>query len=291
MKELRNISVVGLGLLGGSIALAARQRLPGARVIGYSHRAATRAKARELGAATEIVDDLAAAVCAADLVIVATPIFTFEGYFAEISKLVSPHCIVTDVGSTKVMPHQWADRQLDKRAHYVGSHPVAGSEQRGVEFARDDLFYQARCVLTVTQATNRTAVKLLKAFWSALGCSIQVMDPLEHDRIFANISHVPHVLAAGLVNASDDADMKFAGKGFLDSTRIASGPSTIWTDVLMANSENIANGIDRIIAELQKLQRAIRSDARQEIEQLLDAARKKRAATVKYKIRKKEPLS
>jgi len=291
MKELRNISVVGLGLLGGSIALAARQRLPGARVIGYSHRASTRAKARELGTGTEIVEDLAAAVRTADLVILATPISTFEGYFAEMSGSLPAGCIVTDVGSTKVLPHQWAERRLDKRAHYVGSHPVAGSEQRGVEFARDDLFYQACCVLTVTQATNRTAVKSLKAFWSALGCSVQVLDPLEHDRIFANISHVPHVLAAGLVNASDGGDMKFAGKGFLDSTRIASGPPTIWTDVLMANSENIANGIDQVIAELKRLQAAIRGSARQEIERLLEAAQEKRAALVQYKIRKKELLS
>jgi prephenate dehydrogenase len=291
MKELRNISVVGLGLLGGSIALAARQRLPGTRVIGYSHRASTRAKARDLGVGTEIVDDLTVAVRDADLVILATPIFTFKPYFAEISGCVPADCIVTDVGSTKVMPHRWAERHLDRRAHYVGSHPVAGSEQKGVEFARDDLFYQARCVLTTTQGTDRTAVASLRAFWSALGCSIEVMDPAEHDRVFANISHVPHVLAAGLVNASDEDDMKFAGKGFLDSTRIASGPPTIWTDVLLANSDNIANGIDRVIAELLKLQTAIRSNTKQEIEQLLEAAGKKRSALVKYKIRKKELLS
>jgi len=290
MQQLRNISVVGLGLLGGSIALAARQRLPGTKVVGYSHRASTRAKARGLGVGTEIVNDLAAAVCNADLVILATPIFTFEEYFAEIAGHASPRCIVTDVGSTKVMPHQWAERQLDRRARYVGSHPVAGSEQKGVEFARDDLFYQARCVLTTTQTTDHAAVRSLKIFWSALGCSVDVMDPVEHDRIFANISHVPHVLAAGLVNASDGNDMKFAGKGFLDSTRIASGPPTVWTDVLMANSENIANGIDRAIAELQKLQKAIRANTREEIERLLAAAQEKRAALVKYKIRRKELL-
>lgn len=290
MKELRNISVVGLGLLGGSIALAARQRLPGTRVIGYSHRPSTRVRARDLGIGTEIADHLADAVAVADLVILATPIFTFERYFAEISAFVPAGCIVTDIGSTKVMPHRWAEAQLDRRAHYVGSHPVAGSEQRGVEFARDDLFYQARCILTTTQASHRGAVRLLKAFWSALGCSVDVMDPEAHDRVFANISHLPHVLAAGLVNASDGDDMKFAGKGFLDSTRIASGPSNIWTDVLLANSENIAAGIDRIIAELSRLRTAVSNSDRQEIERLLDGAQRKRAALVKYKIRKKELL-
>jgi len=291
MKELRNISVIGLGLLGGSIALAARQRLPGVRVIGYSHRASTRARARSLGIGTEISDDLPAAVRDADLVIVATPIFTFEEYFSEISRLAPDGCIVTDVGSTKVLPQRWAGHQLDKRVHYVGSHPVAGSEQRGVEYARDDLFYQACCVLTVTQKTSRGAVKSLRAFWSALGCSIRVMDPVTHDRIFANISHLPHVLAAGLVNASYGDDMKFAGKGFLDSTRIASGPSTIWTDVLLANGKNIADGIDRVIAELSKLQAAIKSGKRPKIEQLLETARTKRATLVNYKIKRKELLS
>jgi prephenate dehydrogenase len=197
---------------------------------------------------------------------------------------------VTDVGSTKVLPHRWAERRLAGACHYVGSHPVAGSEQRGVEYARDDLFYRARCVLTATATTNRSAVKSLRAFWSGLGCSVQVMDPVQHDRIFANISHVPHVLAAGLVNASDDDDMRFAGNGFLDSSRIASGPPTVWTDVLLANHQNIADGLGRVIAELTKLRKAVRSRRRQEIEHLLDAAQKKRAALVKYKIKKKELL-
>jgi prephenate dehydrogenase len=117
------------------------------------------------------------------------------------------------------------------------------------------------------------------------------MDPITHDRIFANISHLPHVLAAGLVNASDDDDMRFAGKGFLDSTRIASGPSTIWTDVLLANGKNIADGIDRVITELSKLQAAIKSGRRPKIEQLLETARRKRATLVSCKIKRKELLS
>jgi prephenate dehydrogenase len=288
VKSLRQVCVIGLGLLGGSVSLAVRQHIPGTKVVGYSHRAATRRKAKALGTATEIAADLEAAASAADLVILATPIFTFEPYFTELSRIIPHGCVVTDVGSTKVLPHLWAQNRLNTRARYVGSHPIAGSEQRGVEFARDDLFDQVQCILTITPATDRSAVKMLKSFWSALGCSVQTMSPAEHDRIFANISHLPHVMAAGLVNASDDADMRFAGKGFLDSTRIASGPPTVWTDVLLANRENIANGIDRAMAQLSRLQAAVRNGSREEIEQLLESARKKRAALVKYKIRKKE---
>lgn len=291
VKNLRQVTVIGLGLLGGSVALAVRQRMPGTVVVGYSHRPTTRRKAKALGTVTEVAADLASAGAAADLVILATPIFTFESYFAALSAIVPPDCIITDVGSTKLLPHQWAEHRLGTRAPYVGSHPIAGSEQRGVEFARDDLFDQARCILTTTPATDGGAVRRLKSFWSALGCSVQTMSPEDHDRIFARISHVPHVMAAGLVNASEDGDMRFAGKGFLDSTRIASGPPTIWTDVLLSNRQNIADGLDRAIAELSKLQVAVREGKREQIEQLLEAARRKRAALVKYKIKKKELLS
>jgi prephenate dehydrogenase len=288
VKSLRQVSIIGLGLLGGSVALAVRQRMPGTAVMGYSHRPATRRRAKTLGIVAETAENLKSAVAAADLVVLATPIFTFEKYFMELSGLVAPGCIVTDVGSTKMLPHEWAQNRLPQHVRYVGSHPVAGSEQRGVEFARDDLFDQARCILTTTPATDRDAVRVLKGFWSALGCSIRMMSPVEHDRVFANISHLPHVMAAGLVNASDENEIMYAGKGFLDSTRIASGPPSIWTDVLLANRENIAAGIDRAIEELTKLRAAIAGGQREQIEQLLEAARRKRATLVKYKIRKKE---
>jgi prephenate dehydrogenase len=288
VNDLRQVSIIGLGLLGGSVALAVRQRMPGTVVIGYSHRPVTRRRARTIGVVTETAGNLEAAVVNADLVVLATPIFTFERYFTGLSGLVPHGGIITDVGSTKVLPHAWARKRLAGHIRYVGSHPVAGSEQRGVEFARDDLFDQTRCILTTTPATDRGAVKALKSFWSTLGCSVQVMSPDEHDRVFANISHLPHVMAAGLVNASDEDEMMFAGKGFLDSTRIASGPATVWTDVLLANRANIAAGIDRAIAELAKLRAAIKGGKREQIEQLLEAARRKRATLVKYKIRKKE---
>jgi prephenate dehydrogenase len=290
VKDLRQISIIGLGLLGGSVSLAIRQRTPAVKVVGYSHRPATRKKARDLALATVVADDLSKAVADSDLVILATPIFTFDSYFEQMSGAVRPDCIVTDVGSTKVLPHVWARQRLDGRACYVGSHPIAGSEQRGLEFARDDLFAQARCILTTTPQTNKPAVRTLKEFWSSLGCHVMTMTPQEHDRIYADISHLPHAIAAALVSASDPAEMKFAGKGFLDSTRIASGPSGIWTDVFMANSENLVDGIDRVLAALTTLRQVVRDKDRSAIEAQLEAARKKRAALVQYKIRKKELL-
>ncbi|MHC4426340.1 MAG: prephenate dehydrogenase [Planctomycetota bacterium] len=291
MKDLQRTTVIGLGLLGGSISLAVLRSFARAKVVGYTHRPSTRAKARQLAVATEVVDEISQSVSGADLVILATPICTFEKTFSEIADALPSGCIVTDVGSTKVLPHRWAAKKLPKRVHYVGSHPIAGSEQRGVEFARDDLFDQAMCILTTTKHTNRRAEQTLREFWSKLGCFVKSMTPAQHDRIFANVSHLPHITAAALTNANSSEDLKFAGKGFTDTSRIASGPANIWADILLTNADSTTRGIDKLIAELTKLKTAIKKKDGKEIEKLLQKARDKRAALIEYKIRKKEMIS
>lgn len=291
MKELKQITVIGLGLLGGSITLAALRAFSGVKTVGYSHRSSTRRKARQLAVATEITDQITAAVSNAELVILATPICTFEKILGAIGDALPRGCIVTDVGSTKTLPHRWAAKQLPATVHYIGSHPIAGSERRGIEFARDDLFEQAICILTTTKKTHALSVQMLKRFWSKLGCSIKLMTPAEHDRIFANVSHLPHITAAALINANKTEQLKFAGKGFTDTSRIASGPANIWADVLATNAENCTSGIDKIIAELLKLKKAIKTGDKKQIEKLLNSARTKRAALIKYKLRSKEIIS
>ncbi len=291
MKDLKQVTVLGLGLLGGSISLAVLRSFAQVKVVGYTHRPSTRDKARQLAVADEVVDDICQSVCDSDLVILATPLYTFENVFVEIADALPRGCIVTDVGSTKVLPHHWADKKLPSSVHYVGSHPVAGSEQRGIEYARDDLFDQAMCILTTTEKTNRRALQVLKRFWSGLGCFVKIMRPVEHDRIFANISHLPHMIAAALINANSNEDLKFAGKGFMDTSRVASGPANIWADVLLTNTKNASRGIDRVIAELTKLKEAIRGGNKAEIEKLLEKARDKRTTLVNYKIKKKEMIS
>jgi prephenate dehydrogenase len=283
--------VIGLGLLGGSITLAALRAFPGVKVVGYTHRASTRRKAKRLAVATEVTDDIRGSVAEADIVILATPICTFERDFGEIRDALPAGCIVTDVGSTKGLVHRWAERVLPKNVYYVGSHPIAGSEQRGVEFARDDLFEKALCILTTTPKTNRKAVGTLRRFWSAIGCTIKIMRPVQHDRILAQVSHLPHITAVSLVNANNIEDLKFAGKGFIDMTRIASGPANIWVDVLLTNANNITKGIDRITAELGKMKAAIKNGDGKQIEKLLEAARNKRNEMMAYKMKNKEIIS
>jgi prephenate dehydrogenase len=292
MKHLRKITVIGLGLLGGSVGLAVSRALTGVKTAGFSHRAGTRTKARRLKVVDEVFDDIKASVKDADLVILATPIGNFEETFRQIADALPAGCIVTDVGSTKIMPHRWADKCLPKNIRYVGSHPIAGSEQRGVESSRDDLFDKALCILTLRpgsgQATDKRALRIVKEFWFSLGCSVKIMTPARHDRIFADVSHLPHITAAALVNASNTEELKFAGKGFMDCSRIASGPANIWADVLRTNAQNTVRGIDRLTAELTKLKKVIRSGDRKKIVKLLEAARTKRTELVKYKMNRKE---
>jgi prephenate dehydrogenase len=288
MLHLRKVTVIGLGLLGASVCLAVPHVINGVRIAGFAHRPSTRAKARRLKVADEVLDNMRKSVADADIVILATPVCTFEKIFRELADMLPAGCIVTDVGSTKAIPLRWATKYLPKGVHYVGSHPIAGSEQRGVEFARDDLFDKALCILTTAKTTNQKSLQTLRKFWSALGCFVKVMSPSKHDRIFANVSHLPHIIAAALVNTSNAEELKFAGKGFMDSSRIASGPPNIWADVLLTNAKNTVKGIDRLATELSKLKKVIRSGDRKKIEKLLESARTKRSALLEYKMSRKE---
>ncbi|RKY03478.1 MAG: hypothetical protein DRP56_11115 [Planctomycetota bacterium] len=287
MKKLNKISVIGMGLLGSSVTLSAKRALARTRVVGYSHRASTRQKARHYEVADRISDSLEDAVVGADMVILATPIQTFEGYFKQITPYLEDGCIVTDVGSTKTLPHKWATAHLLKGV-YVGSHPIAGSEKRGVEYARDDLLVNARCILTKVRGTSAAAIEVLDDFWSTLGCNVEVMSPTGHDRIFGMVSHLPHITAAALVNSVSQQNIKFAGRGFIDTTRVASGPSNVWTDILMTNSDTCTEAIGKLVCQLQTLQAAIAAGDAQKVNKILAQASQKRAKLIQHKIDQKE---
>ncbi len=291
MQKIKQITVIGVGLLGGSVTLAIKRSLPGVKTVGYSHRESTRKKAVEFEIADIICDNVESAVKNADIVILATPIGKFEEYFKLISEFIKNGCIVTDVGSTKVLAHKWAKKRLTKKAYYVGSHPIAGSEKRGLEFARDDLFNSASCIVTSDANANKEAVKTVIEFWEKLGSFIYEMSPVKHDRMLGSISHLPHLMAAALVNASRFEDLKLAGRGFLDTSRIASGPANVWSDIFVTNSKNTVKDIDNVIKELNKLKAAIVSGDPDKIEKLLNKARDKRAKLIDYKINKGEILT
>jgi prephenate dehydrogenase len=249
----RHISIIGIGLLGGSVALAARKRISGCKITGYTHNPKTAAAARSAG----IVDStgtLAEAVAGADLVLLCSPVGTFERLLTELVDHLAPGTLVSDVGSTKRAVVDAADRLLAKRGvRFVGSHPMAGSEQRGLAHARADLFTGALCIVTPTETTDPSAAVDIEQFWKALGLRTTRLSPPEHDRLLAEISHLPHALAAALVAMQDDAALPLAGKGFLDTTRIAAGDAELWRDILLENADNLQSAIGVLRSQLDTL--------------------------------------
>ena len=279
-----------MGLLGGSVSLALLRCLPQVTVTGYAHRAKTRRKAEMLGHGFEVCASLEQAVSQADMVVLASPVCTFEALLRDMAPWLPDQCIVTDVGSTKVQVHRWAAQYLPKQAIYVGSHPMAGSEQNGLEYARDDLFEHALCLVTHRKNAPQWAVNTVSGLWQTLGCRVKCLLPDQHDRIVAKISHVPHVMAASLMNASNSGDLFYTGKGFVDTSRVASGPEEVWTDILLTNAQHVSRGIDKALTELTKLKTAIETGRRSRVMQLLNRAREKRARMIKDKISRKELL-
>jgi prephenate dehydrogenase len=251
------IAVVGVGLIGGSVALAARERL-GATVFGYDARDQAADAARERGALDRSCDSVAEAVTGAEAVFVAVPVGSVPDAVGEALASASQDCVVTDVGSTKravVAAHD------DPR--FVGGHPLAGAESSGVEHARADLFEGATWYLTPTASTSGILYERLHRLLRGLGARPAAIDSGEHDAILATVSHLPHVLANVLVSQASEAlaggeeRLPATGPSFRDATRVAGASSAIWTDIYLSNADALAGGIDRAIAALQAVRDAL----------------------------------
>ncbi len=270
---LRKLTIIGPGLLGGSIGLAARHRKLASRVALWARRPEAADEAWKLGAADEATTDLAKAVDGAELVILATPIGVMESLAQQFKPALPDDCVVTDVGSVKY-PVVTALSHRVRR--FVGSHPMAGSEQSGIEAARRDLFEKAVCIVTPTDATDKPALQLVHNFWKDIGCSVRTLSPAQHDEMVARISHLPHVVAAAVVNVvcSDGAHpLNFVGPGFKDFTRIAGGPPEMWTEICQQNRQEIGRSLDALIEELGKLRTALENNDGIELKAMLKRAK------------------
>jgi prephenate dehydrogenase len=285
----KRLSIIGVGLLGGSIGLAAKSAAMGCRVVGYGHRPSTLEKALASGAIDEAANTPAEAVSGADLVILCTPVGLFRQNLTDIAPGLARGAIVTDVGSTKRAVVQAAAEVLPKHAKFVGSHPMAGSEKRGVEFARADLFCGARCILTPDPSTDAGALEAVDRFWQALGMSTTRLSPDEHDRLVCEISHLPHALAASLVTMQQDVALPLAGKGFLDATRIASGDGGLWRDIFLDNRDNLAVAMKNFRGTLDEFLNLLDPARADDLAKWLDAAAARRAALLAEKLKEMNP--
>jgi prephenate dehydrogenase len=275
MKPKR-ISILGVGLLGGSIGLAAKSAITDCKIIGYGHRQSTIDAALAKGAIDEGHNNPAQAVKDCDVVILCTPVGMFGELLSQIAQSVLPEAIVTDVGSTKRSVVELAERLLPNPARFVGSHPIAGSEKRGVEFARADLFQNALCLTTPTSTTDPKCLEAAESFWQLLGMRVTRLTPQAHDRLLAEVSHLPHALAAALVNIPSPAGLKVCGKGFLDATRIAAGDAGLWRDIFLDNRDNLRDTLLSTRAELDKLLSLLEAQDSQALHDWLAAAAARR---------------
>ena len=273
---LHKLTILGPGLLGGSIGMAARQRKVAKHVTVWARRPEAADEAYKLGAADETTGDLKHAVSDADFVVLATPIGVMRPLVEQIKPSLTHNCVVTDVGSVKYHVVAHLSEALEGKARFVGSHPMAGSEQSGIEAARRDLFDGAVCIVTPREDTDKAALQLVHDFWKALGCSMRTLSPHAHDEIVARTSHLPHVVAAAVVNVvcSDGAHpLNFVGPGFKDFTRIASGPPEMWTEICMENRHEIARALEHLIEELGKLRASLQNADAVELRILLKRAK------------------
>ena len=245
------LSILGLGLLGGSAALAARRLPERWHLTGYDVNPAAPAAALESGTLDAAAPDVKTAVEGADLVLLAAPVGQIVQLLAEIAPHLPPGAVATDVGSTKQSIYAAGERALPGR--FVGAHPMAGGERQGLGAARSDLFDGATCVLTPPPDAALTVIERVATFWRALGCTILNLTPADHDRRVAAASHLPHAAAAAVARAQTRESLEIAGRGYRDVTRIAAADPSLWADILLDNRAEVAPRLRAMAADLARL--------------------------------------
>jgi prephenate dehydrogenase len=273
------VTIVGVGLIGGSVGLALRDRKLAGRVIGVGRSAKSLTEAKRLGTVTETTADLAQAVASADVVVVTTGVAAIPGMLDAVDAAVQPGTLLTDAGSTKAsIVAAWEKHRRTRRGRFVGAHPIAGSHRRGPAAASADLFTGRVTVVTPGRATPAADVEETGAFWAALGATVFTMSPAEHDRLLAATSHAPHLLAAALAAATPAEARQFTAGGWRDTTRIAAGDPDLWADILLDNAAAVAKALSRIAGATEKMLTALEKGDRRKLVSLLHAAKEARDA-------------
>ena len=280
--QFKKITIVGVGLLGGSLGLAVRRRKLAGEIAGFVRRVSSLRDCERAGAVDYATTDLLAAVSNADLVIISTPLAQMRPLAQQMLPALKRGAIVTDVGSVKA----GVVRELESifarsGAHFVGAHPMAGGEKMGVRAARPDLFANAVCILTPTKKTPAAAVRKLERFWRSVGARTLRQTPAEHDWLVSRSSHLPHLVAATLAGlvldpAQPKAMAGLCASGFRDTTRVASGSPEMWRDIALANRKNLSSAIDAFAAKLKRFQTALQASDLRAVETFFATAKERR---------------
>lgn len=278
MQPWNSVAIVGVGLIGGSIGLALRERKLAGEVIGIGRRQASLSKAKDLGAITSATLKLKEGVAGADVVIVCTPVAEIAGFLLQAAATAPEQAILTDAGSTKATIVAAVEKKLPRSRRFVGSHPLAGSEKTGAQFARADLFEGRVVVITPTRKTKPDDKQAVADFWSALGATVMVMSPDAHDKALAATSHVPHVAAAAVARQTIAADLPLTASGWRDLTRIAAGDPELWTQILLENRGHVLKSLVAFEKTMAAFKSAIQRGDRRKLRQLLADGKRVRDA-------------
>jgi prephenate dehydrogenase len=286
MDHKQNISILGLGLMGASLALGLKKRGFTGEITGYARREETRFQALENGVVDAVFADPQDAVRHADIVVVCVPIWSIAKLAGDIAGALKPGAVVTDVGSTKselLKTLQPIFQPLE--AHFVGSHPIAGSEKTGLEAGDPDLYDGRLTVVCPSEDTPASAELAVSNLWKSAGSDVVEMSPEQHDAMLASTSHLPHMIAAALARSVADgnpgAKADYCGTGFKDTTRVASGSADMWVDIIDTNRAALEAELDRFHAELQGLIGILRSGNGDDIRKWLEDARDDRDEILK----------
>lgn len=276
--NLSTLTIVGVGLIVGSIGRAAKHRRVAQRVLGVGRQQENIARALKVGAIDEGVLDAAEAVRQADLVIFCTPVDQIAEQVLALAPSCPPGCLLTDAGSTKRQILKSIEPALPPGVHYVGSHPLAGSEKQGPEYADENLFQDKLAIVTRTGATDPDALERTSQFWQSLGSRVCVMSPQEHDDALAFTSHLPHLLAASLAGSLPSSLSGLTASGFRDTTRIAAGDPELWTAIFSQNREAVLDALELLLERLGCFRDCLQAGEWSRLHDLLAQAKRMRDA-------------
>ncbi len=270
------VTILGVGLIGSSFALALKKNRLCGSVCGYGRNKDNLERAKERGIIDEYSLDLKKVCGDSDFILFSVPVGVFKSIAEQIKDSLKKGALITDAGSVKGSIVYELESLMKDGVYYVGSHPIAGSDKSGIDDAREDLFANARCIITPTENTNEVAKEKVLSIWEAIGAKVELMDPFKHDEIYAAVSHFPHIAAYTIVKTIGEIDASFidyAGKGFKDTTRIALSSPEIWRDISIYNKDNLINLLKIFRYNIEKMEEMLKYKDADAIERFFSESR------------------
>ncbi|MBP7088680.1 MAG: prephenate dehydrogenase [Candidatus Omnitrophica bacterium] len=272
--SFKKVSILGVGFMGGSLALATKKTFPQTSVWGYARSRRSYYKLKKLDILDKVITDLKSLIKDADLVILALPVAEIINYLRKIAPFLKENSLVIDLGSSKELIVKKAKQYLPKNIDFIGCHPLCGSEKSGANFSKVDLYQGAICL--VTSSWRNKGTKKIKSFWEKLGSKVVFIDPKKHDKILSYMSHLPHLVSFAFMESIPDFYLRFSIRSFKDLTRIAASPASVWADIFLSNKKNILTDLERLNKTLVKFRYLLRENKREKIVNLINKINAKR---------------